>query len=231
MRGLKRRWLLIPVAVVAALSRPCSSRRRRRPRRPSASTIKIAVLSDCQGAFGAFDNQDLAGVVAAMSRVRRREAGRPEQPAQGLDGRLDRRSSAQARRDRLRQRPCRHGDQGDEAPDGAARRRRDDRPALRRRVDRGRELREAASDEDVRRRLRGRAGHDAEGAGAELLPLQRRRRAVERRSRRPRLQQAGLEDGGSRRGRLQLRVDVGRRLHRRVLRGRRQRHASGSSRR
>ncbi len=27
--------------------------------------------------------------------------------------------------------------------------------------------------EDVRRRLRRRAGHDAEGAGAELLPLQR----------------------------------------------------------
>jgi branched-chain amino acid transport system substrate-binding protein len=36
--------------------------------RTTASTIKIAVLSDCQGAFGAFDNQDLAGVVAAMSQ-------------------------------------------------------------------------------------------------------------------------------------------------------------------
>ena len=31
--------------------------------------------------------------------------------------------------------------------------------------------------EDVRRRRRRRAGHDAEGAGAELLPVQRRRRA------------------------------------------------------
>ena len=82
-------------------------------------------------------------------------------------------------------------------------------------------------DEDVRRRRRRRAGHDAEGAGAELLPLQRRRRAVERRPRRPRLQQARLEDGGGRRGRLQLRVDVGGGLHRRVLRGRRQRHEAG----
>ena len=36
-----------------------------------------------------------------------------------------------------------------------------------------------------------------------------------------------LEDGGGRRGRLQLRVDVGGRLHRRVLRGRRQRHQAG----
>ena len=31
----------------------------------------------------------------------------------------------------------------------------------------------AHPNEDVRRRHRGRAGHDAEGAGAELLPLQR----------------------------------------------------------
>ena len=36
-----------------------------------------------------------------------------------------------------------------------------------------------------------------------------------------------LEDGGGRRGRLLVRVDVGGRLHRRVLRGRRQRHEAG----
>ena len=60
--------------------------------------------------------------------------------------------------------------------------------------------------EDVRRRCRRRAGHDAEGAGAELLPLQRRRCDVERRPRGPRLQQAGLEDGGGRCRRLQLRA-------------------------
>jgi len=33
----------------------------------AATPIKVAVLSDCQGAFGAFDGQDLAGVVSAMS--------------------------------------------------------------------------------------------------------------------------------------------------------------------
>jgi branched-chain amino acid transport system substrate-binding protein len=32
------------------------------------SPIRIAVLSDCQGAFGPFDNQDLAGVVSALSQ-------------------------------------------------------------------------------------------------------------------------------------------------------------------
>src|SRR4051794_16345520 len=31
----------------------------------SGTPIKIGVLSDCQGAFGSFDNQDLAGVVSA----------------------------------------------------------------------------------------------------------------------------------------------------------------------
>ena len=34
----------------------------------SGTPIKVAILSDCQGAFGAFDHQDLAGVVAAMSQ-------------------------------------------------------------------------------------------------------------------------------------------------------------------
>ena len=33
------------------------------PRTGSGTPIKIGVLSDCQGAFGSFDNQDLAGVV------------------------------------------------------------------------------------------------------------------------------------------------------------------------
>ncbi len=67
----------------------------------------------------------------------------------------------------------RHGHQGDQAAHGAARCRRDDRAAVGRRVDRGRQLREAAPDEDVRRRLLGGAGHDPEGASAELLPLPR----------------------------------------------------------
>ena len=48
-----------------------------RPARRSRSRI----LSDCQGAFGSFDNQDMAGAVSALQPVRRRQAEEPEQAA------------------------------------------------------------------------------------------------------------------------------------------------------
>jgi branched-chain amino acid transport system substrate-binding protein len=53
--------LALAVIAAAALAATASAR-------PTASTIRIAVLSDCQGAFGSFDNQDLAGVVTAMTK-------------------------------------------------------------------------------------------------------------------------------------------------------------------
>ncbi len=65
MRGGMRRRVFIPLAVVAVLIAAVAASSA--TARSSASTIKVAVLSDCQGAFGAFDNQDLAGVVSAMS--------------------------------------------------------------------------------------------------------------------------------------------------------------------
>ena len=49
--------------------------------RSSATPIKIAVLSDCQGAFGSFDNQDMAGVVTAMAQFAGGEREEPEQAA------------------------------------------------------------------------------------------------------------------------------------------------------
>ena len=159
----------------------------------SGTPIKIAIMSECKGAFGSFDNQNMAGAVAALSQFAGAKPKNPNKPQGRLHRRRDRRPPAQARRRGLRRRHLRHGDQGDPPAHGAARRRRHDRPALRRRVDRHRQLRQAAPGQDVRRRLRGRAGHDAQGAGAELLPLQRRRRAVERRPRRHRVQQARLE--------------------------------------
>jgi branched-chain amino acid transport system substrate-binding protein len=61
-----RRRVLIPLAVVAVVIAAVAASSA--TARSSASTIRVAVLSDCQGAFGAFDNQDLAGVVAAMSQ-------------------------------------------------------------------------------------------------------------------------------------------------------------------
>ena len=64
-----------PRAGAADRSRP--SRRARRPARRSRS----AILSDCQGAFGSFDNQDMAGAVAAMSQFAGAQAEEPEQAA------------------------------------------------------------------------------------------------------------------------------------------------------
>jgi CHAT domain-containing protein len=65
MSAVKRRWKLIPLAaaILAIVGLAASVAT---ARSTAASPIKIAVLSDCQGAFGSFDNQDLAGVVAAM---------------------------------------------------------------------------------------------------------------------------------------------------------------------
>jgi len=55
--------------------------------RPSAGTpIRIAVMSDCQGAFGSFDNQDLAGVVTAMAQFAGGHAKNPNKPREGWVG-------------------------------------------------------------------------------------------------------------------------------------------------
>jgi branched-chain amino acid transport system substrate-binding protein len=53
------------------------------PRTGSGTPIKIGVLSDCQGAFGSFDNQDLAGVVSAISQF---AGGKPKNPNKPRDG-------------------------------------------------------------------------------------------------------------------------------------------------
>ena len=79
-----RRWKLVPLAalVVVAAALVAATATARSPRR----TIKIAVLSDCQGAFGSFDNQDLAGVVTAMSQFAGAKAKNPNKPRDGWIG-------------------------------------------------------------------------------------------------------------------------------------------------
>ena len=53
----------------------------------SATTpIKVAVLSDCQGAFGSFDGQDLAGVVSAMSEYAGAKPVNVNDPRKGWTG-------------------------------------------------------------------------------------------------------------------------------------------------
>ena len=62
-RGMRMRKL-IPFAALAVLTAAIAASAA--TARTSATPIKVAVLSDCQGAFGTFDGQDLAGVVAAI---------------------------------------------------------------------------------------------------------------------------------------------------------------------
>jgi branched-chain amino acid transport system substrate-binding protein len=81
MRAHKYRWLTLAAIAAFASALAVSA-----AAKPTASTIKIAVLSDCQGAFGAFDNQDLAGVVAAMSEYAGAKPNNPNKPRDGWSG-------------------------------------------------------------------------------------------------------------------------------------------------
>ncbi len=56
------------------------------PRTGTGTPIKIAVMSDCQGAFGSFDNQDLAGVDAAISQFAGGHPTNPNLPRAGWTG-------------------------------------------------------------------------------------------------------------------------------------------------
>ena len=87
----------------------------------SKSPIKIGVLSECQGAFGSFDNQNMAGVVAAMSQFAGAKPKNPNLPRAGWTGGAIDGHPLQMRRRRLLQRPVRHGHPGDPQADGAAR--------------------------------------------------------------------------------------------------------------
>ena len=73
------------------------------PRTGTGTPIQIAVMSGCQGAFGAFDNQNMAGPVAAFSQFAGAKPKNPNKPRGRLHGRRHRRPSAQARGRRLRQ--------------------------------------------------------------------------------------------------------------------------------
>ena len=97
----------------------------------SANTpIKVAVLSDCQGAFGSFDGQDLAGVVSAMSEYAGAKPVNVNDPRKGWTGGSIGGHPLKLVGYRLLERPGGHGDQGDQAAHGAARCRRDDRAAV-----------------------------------------------------------------------------------------------------
>jgi branched-chain amino acid transport system substrate-binding protein len=85
-RSVTRGWkkpagiavLVVAVTAIAAAAALARS--------SAASPIRIAVLSDCQGDFGSFDNQDMAGVVTAMAQFAGGHAKNPNKPRDGWVG-------------------------------------------------------------------------------------------------------------------------------------------------
>ena len=107
------------------------------PAEGGGGTIKVGILSDCEGAFGSFFEPTASGANLALIRA---AGGKPagEKPTDGVTRRQGRRLGDRDRRLRLRRRHRRQGDRGDAPPDGAGGRRHPRRPALRRRGHRGR---------------------------------------------------------------------------------------------
>jgi branched-chain amino acid transport system substrate-binding protein len=52
----------------------------------SGTPIKIAIMSECKGAFGSFDNQNMAGAVAALSQFAGAKPKNPNKPKEGFTG-------------------------------------------------------------------------------------------------------------------------------------------------
>ncbi len=84
MHALKRKWKLVPLAALVVIAAAFAAATA--TARSSATPIKIGVLSDCQGAFGSFDNQDMAGVVTAMVQYAGAKAKNPNKPRDGWVG-------------------------------------------------------------------------------------------------------------------------------------------------
>ena len=84
MSALKKWWKVIPLVAVVAVAATMAAGVA--TAQSSATPIRIAVLSDCQGAFGSFDNQDLAGVVTAMAQFAGGHAKNKSLPRAGWVG-------------------------------------------------------------------------------------------------------------------------------------------------
>jgi branched-chain amino acid transport system substrate-binding protein len=52
----------------------------------SGTPIKIAIMSECKGAFGSFDNQNMAGAIAALSQFAGAKPKNPNKPRDGFTG-------------------------------------------------------------------------------------------------------------------------------------------------
>ena len=143
------------------------------PRTPSRS----ALLATFEGPFTVLGEDSMRGAVTGGRGGRRQGRRQEDRDHQGLVRRL------------AGQRRARRAQAG-----RAGRREGPGRAAVGRRRPRGQGLRQDPAGRDLRQRHLGGAGHDAARSGAEFLPLLDRRRAVDGRPRRLRLQRQGLQD-------------------------------------
>src|SRR5438477_11321194 len=70
--------LLVVVAVAAVVATTAGG--------AAKSTIKVAILSDCQGAFGDFYEQDIGGAQAAFAQYAHSKAKDRNKPSAGMTG-------------------------------------------------------------------------------------------------------------------------------------------------
>ena len=179
-------------AFVADAAHPASTAPTGSAAAASGEPIKLGVLAECEGDFGGFNEDVIAGLTLAMINQAGATSNSRTTATDGFTGAV-----AGGRPIDVVGVGCGDATRRPHHPGGAharrAGRRRDrDRPALGRRGDRRRQLRQGPPGRHVHRRHRRVAGPDAGRAGAELLPLPRRRRAMERRPRRHRLQRRRL---------------------------------------
>ncbi len=85
-RPVRERRLIAALVVVAVAVVAVSAAMASTAKSTAASPIKVGIISDCQGAFGAFYNQDLAGAIAAFSQYAGARPKDPNNPSKGMVG-------------------------------------------------------------------------------------------------------------------------------------------------
>ena len=77
---------MLPLAALAALMAAAGAFAAAESRGGSAQPIRVAILSDCQGAFGAFYEQDIGGAQAAFANYAGGKAKNRNKPSAGMTG-------------------------------------------------------------------------------------------------------------------------------------------------
>ncbi len=129
MSSLTRSWkLLLPLGVLAIAVAAIASTSLAASQ---AREVRVAIMTDCKGAFGFGYELDIGGAQAALAQYAGGKPKNKKKPSAGMTGIKVGSDERQDRRVRLRRRHCPHGAQGDAAPDGAVEGRCHDRPAVR----------------------------------------------------------------------------------------------------